>query len=69
MLAGPSGTMHYTHLTADSVIHVKYAVDPVEPWRGCAPLDIAKQSGRLSAEVVNALADEASQRQWAKSWA
>ena len=58
MLAGPSGTRYYTHLSADSVIHVKYAVDPVEPWRGCAPMDIAKLTGRLSAETVNALADE-----------
>ena len=60
MLAGPSGTMHHTHLSADSVIHVKYAVDPVEPWRGYAPLEVARQAGRLSAETVNALADESS---------
>lgn len=60
MLAGPSGTMHHTHLSADSVIHVKYAVDPVEPWRGNAPLEVARQAGRLSSETVNALADESS---------
>ena len=60
MLAGPSATMSYTSVGADSVIHVKYAIDPIEPWRGCAPLDVAKQAGRLSAETVNALADESS---------
>ena len=42
------------------MIHVKYAIDPTEPWRGCAPLDVAKLTGRLSAETVNALADESS---------
>ena len=60
MLAGPSGTRHHSRVSADSVIHVKYAVDPIEPWRGCAPLDVAKQAGRLSSETVNALADESS---------
>ena len=60
MLNGPSGNMTYTGLGAESVIHVKYAVDPVEPWRGNAPLDVARQSGRLSSELVNALADESS---------
>ena len=60
MLSGPSGTMSYTGVGADSVIHIKYAVDPVEPWKGNAPMDIARLSGRLSAETVNALADESS---------
>ena len=60
MLNGPSGTISYTGVGADSVIHIKYAVDPVEPWRGNAPMDVARLSGRLSAETVNALADESS---------
>ena len=54
MLNGPSGTISYTGVGADSVIHIKYAVDPVEPWRGNAPMDVARLSGRLSAETVNA---------------
>ena len=62
MLNGPSGTMSYNGVGGDSVIHVKYAVDPVQPWRGCAPLDVARLSGRLSAATVNALADESGQR-------
>ena len=51
---------HHSRVSAESVIHVRYAVDPVEPWRGCAPLDVARQAGRLSSETVNALADESS---------
>ena len=60
MLTGPSGTMDYTGVGADSVVHIKYAVDPVQPWRGCAPMEVARLSGRLSAETLNALADESS---------
>ena len=60
MLNGPSGNLSYSGVRADSVVHVKYAVDPIEPWKGCAPLDVARLTGRLSAETVNALADESS---------
>ena len=37
-----------------------YANDPETPWRGVSPLGVAQLAGRLSAETIAALADEAS---------
>ena len=39
---------------------MRYATDPQTPWRGHSPLGVATDAGRLSAEVLAALADEAS---------
>ncbi len=58
-LAGPS-----EHVTverpASGVLHFQYAMDAETPWRGVGPLQVAALAGRLSAETVAALADEAS---------
>lgn len=59
-LAGPSRTMTYAGVPASSVLHFRYATDPERPWRGNGPIDVARLAGRLSAETVNALANEAS---------
>ena len=59
-LGGPTETLTYDHVPADSVLHFKYAPDPARPWRGYGPLEIASLAGRLSAETVNQLADESS---------
>lgn len=56
---GPSTTETY-YLPADGVVHVRYLSDPLRPWAGIGPLQAAQIAGRLSAEVSNALADEAS---------
>ena len=53
---GPGGTTT-RHLPAAGVVHVRYLVDPARPWCGVAPLRAASISGRLSAEVSQALAD------------
>ncbi len=58
-VGGPSRTLTYS-LSPDEVVHVRYAADPERPWRGNSPLQVAALAGRLSAETVNALADEAS---------
>ena len=59
-LGGPSRTHTVDFVPAQSVLHFRYACDPSTPWRGHGPLDVAALSGKLSAETVNQLADEAS---------
>ena len=58
-LPGPS-VGHSLDAEATDLLHVRYAVDPETPWRGHGPLQVAADTGRLSAEVLSALADEAS---------
>lgn len=57
-LGGPSETLTYNDIPADSVVHVRYAVDPATPWRALSPLGVATLAGKLSAETTKALADE-----------
>ena len=57
-LGGPSRTATYDVVPAASVLHFRYAVDPSTPWRGNGPLAVANLAGRLSADTVNALANE-----------
>ena len=45
-------------VSAESVLHFRYASEPSTPWRGSSPLAVASLAGKLSAETVNALADE-----------
>ena len=59
-LGGPSRTVTYDFVPAQSVLHFKYAVDASTPWRGNGPIAVANLAGRLSAETVNALANESS---------
>ena len=59
-LGGPSRTVTYDHVPADSVLHFRYACDASTPWRGNGPIAVANLAGRLSAQTVNALADESS---------
>ena len=59
-LGSPSQTETYDGVPAASVLHFRYAVDPERPYLGNGPLGVATLAGRLSAETVNALADEVS---------
>ena len=59
-LAGPSRTLTHRFVPASSVLHFRYAPDAVRPWRGNGPVESAALAGRLSAETMNALADESS---------
>ena len=59
-LGGPSRTRTYHPVPAAGVVHLAYARDPETPWRGYGPLQVAMLAGRLSAETIAALADEAS---------
>ena len=54
---GPS-TTETRWVPADQVVHCRYAVSHVEPWRGLAPLTLAGESGRLARLLERALADE-----------
>ena len=58
-LAGPSGSVTVSR-PAEGVIHCRYSTEPARPWVGVGPLDRARLSGRLSAELETALGDEAS---------
>ncbi len=59
-LGGPERTLTRTRQRQDAIVHIAYAKDPERPWRGVGPLQAAQLAGRLSAETVAALADEAS---------
>ena len=57
-MAGPSRITTRRRVEAAGVVHCMYARDPERPWRGYGPLQVALLAGRLSANTVNALADE-----------
>ena len=59
-LGGPSRTVTYDVVPAQSVLHFRYGVDPSTPWRGNGPIEVAALAGKLSASTVKALGDEAS---------
>ena len=58
-LSGPSLTQSYYDIPAQSVVHLKYASHKTTPWRGQSPIEVASLSGKLSAETIKALGDEA----------
>ena len=59
-LGGPSRLTTLDPVASGSMVHIRYQSDPEQPWRGVSPLSSAAIAGRLSAETVQALADEAS---------
>ena len=59
-VAGPDKIETTRRLSADAVLHFRYAVDPGRAWHGYGPLQVAQLAGKLSAETAAALADEAS---------
>lgn len=59
-LAGPDAQLTINSAAAEAVVHCRYATELERPWRGLGPLQVATIAGRLSAETVAALADEAS---------
>ena len=59
--AGPSRTSTVSHLSERAIVHVRYAVDPNRPWRGVGPLDSAKTTATLAANVETRLSEELGQ--------
>ena len=57
---GPDRYTTLERVPATGVVHVRYMTDPGRPWLGVGPLQSASLAGRLSAEVSQSLADEAS---------
>lgn len=55
---GPHTTETRT-VPGDQVVHVRYATNAAEPWRGLAPLTLAGTTGRLAVNLERALRDEA----------
>ena len=55
---GPSGN-RTRHLPAAAVIHGRYSIDPARPWFGISPLGWARLTGKLHANLEDALSDEA----------
>ena len=59
-LGGPSRITTLEPVPSAGMVHIRLQADPEQPWRGVAPLASAAIAGRLSAETMQALADEAS---------
>ena len=59
-LGGPSRLTTLEPVPANGMVHIRLQADPEQPWRGVSPLASAALAGRLSAETIMALADEAS---------
>ena len=59
-LGGPSRLTTLSPVPSEGMVHVRLQADPEQPWRGVSPLASAAIAGRLSAETMQALADEAS---------
>ena len=58
-VAGPSTTLTYSSLSEQEVLHFKYSVEASRPWAGVGPIQAAALAGRLSANTISMLADEA----------
>ena len=56
-LFGPSGNVTRV-LPAAGVVHGRYSVDPARPWFGVGPLGWARLTGKLHANLEDAIADE-----------
>ena len=59
-LGGPSRLTTLSSVPSEGMVHIRYQADPEQPWRGVSPLASAAIAGRLSAETMQALSDEAS---------
>ena len=59
-LSGPDRIITMNPVPGEGLIHVRYQSDPDRPWRGVGPLQSASLAGKLSAETIKALGDEAS---------
>ena len=58
-LSGPSLLYSRSEVPYDALLHPKFAQNPETPWRGQSPVASAALSGKLSAETLAMLADEA----------
>ena len=57
-LQGPTHPEVARASSAD-VVHVKYSIDPLRPWKGIGPLARASSTGRLAGNLEKSLGQEA----------
>ena len=57
-LAGPGQLKTLRPVSADAVLHFRYGCDIETPWRGNAPLGVARAVGELMAEAITYLTQE-----------
>ena len=57
-LFGPSGNVSRL-IPSAGVVHCRYACDPAQPWRGLGPLQYARHTGTLAANLEARLGEEA----------
>ena len=60
-LAGPSSQTVRQNVPASEVLHFTWERDSDRPWKGNSPVASASLAGRLSAEVLAGMGDEATQ--------
>ena len=58
-LGGPSRLTTLEPVPSEGMVHIRLQADAEQPWRGVSPLASAAIAGRLSAETMQALSDEA----------
>ena len=56
----PSGKVLKRTLPAESVLHLRYAVRPANPWAGISPLGMASETQALATWIERRLAEETS---------
>ena len=56
-MAGPLKT-ETIQRPSDGVVHLRYAVDPLRPWEGLGPMQIASLTGTLSGIIEQRLGEE-----------
>ena len=56
----PSGKVAKRTLSADAVLHVRYATRPSAPWAGISPLGMADETRALATWIERRLAEETS---------
>ena len=56
-LAVPGGTVE-RNLTAEQVVHIRYAQRPRAPWRGCSPLAASPDTHALATWIERRLSEE-----------
>ncbi len=59
-ITGPTNRTLNVRVPAAGVLHFRYSYDPAFPWKGIGPLQNALIAGKISAEIAQSMANEAS---------
>ena len=58
-MQGPSRTRSEYKASSNEVVHIRYSQDVNRPWKGISPIEYANLTGKLSANLLQTLANEA----------